>query len=154
MPGPRPTPTAILRARGSWRAAAREKTEPHVESSRPPAPKWLRVGAHQYYHSLLERVCAARTMTHLDAEALATLAHCLWVAEKCQAIIDREGLIAERNDGTIYEHPAMRMQGAAMDRACRLYREFGLTPSARSSIKTAPKEEHEKKETERFIRLG
>lgn len=47
-PGPRPTPTQVLRLRGSWRSK-RNPTEPQPEAAKPEAPPWLSDGAKHRY---------------------------------------------------------------------------------------------------------
>ena len=50
-------------------------------------------------------------------------------------IVERDGPMVMSEKGGMYQHPAVGMKNKALERMRLLAREFGMTPSARTSIK-------------------
>jgi phage terminase small subunit len=80
--GPAPVPSAVKRARGTYRAdrAPRREAEPELVSTVPPAPKWLTLKA--------ERQVWADTAAVLIAAGLLTLADHDTLAAYCRAKVN------------------------------------------------------------------
>jgi phage terminase small subunit len=61
--GPQPTPTAILRARGSWLVNHR-KDEPQPEKGGPPCPRWLNKDARKIWKALIPQLPDELLLVH------------------------------------------------------------------------------------------
>ncbi len=70
--GPAPTPTNLLRLRGSPLATKRrDRTEPKPDPTRPRCPSWLDEEAKAAWRQLVPHLDAMRVMTRIDGNALA-----------------------------------------------------------------------------------
>lgn len=153
--GPAPTPTSVLKYRGSWRAKEREKAgEPTPEMGIPDPPAYLKGPALEKWNELAPQLNRMGVLAIVDAEALGR--YCRTWARWCAA----EDFIAKH--GTVYpimgwkpkpgggyeerlakmaQHPQVREASDLADKLGRLEREFGLTPSARARIRTGGADE-------------
>ena len=136
--GPRPTPTAILKARGSWRAKTR-KDEPQPAASIPDPPDWLAPVARAFWDQLVPELAALGLLTRVDGFALAR--YCQFAAEWLEALkfLQQYGhhLVHKNQEGQVHAivlHP-QNTQLVKLDGTLRkLEAEFGLTPSARARL--------------------
>ena len=82
MPGPRPTPTKILKARGSWRAGSRGG-EPVPDPSLPKKPPFVTGKAALYWKRTSALLAGMGVLTSIDGMALAIYCVYLdkWVVE-------------------------------------------------------------------------
>lgn len=122
--GPQPQPTAVLARRGSWRAKIRVG-EPRPSGEIKPAPDWLDGDAAEMWDFLLPQLTATGVMTRIDWATLARYCE-MW----SQWLVCRAD--PERFDRY------MRLNGDLL----KIEREFGMTPSSRSSIKVDPPAEN------------
>ena len=142
--GPSPTPSEVLKRRGSWRANTRPG-EPKPEPARPKPPKWLGPKARQAFLYLSRHLDAMGVLTRLDQNALARYAT-LWVRyRKAEEFIEKHGdtYVVRDKPGPNGEpgqpvgfktYPQWRHALALAQELVRLEREFGLTPSARARL--------------------
>ena len=139
--GPKPTPTAILRMRGSWRANL-NPGEPQYEPGAPPCPRWLGVEARKVWRRLTPQLAAAGVLTRVDCEALARYCHTLARWRSAVAFLKRRGEIYARKDAQGHRVLGLWPQVALADKLAhqlaRLEAEFGLTPASRSRISVSP----------------
>ena len=131
-PGPKPTPTAILKARGSWRAKTREG-EPEFEVGAPEPPAWLAGKAVTWFRQTSEILAERGVMTQADRVALA-----MWAQALSDYLDARDA--AEPREARHYWDMVMR--------GCR---DFGMTPASRTGIKV-DKEPREKKSISKFFK--
>ena len=143
-PGPRPTPTQVLRLRGSWRAK-RNPTEPQPEVAMPEAPAWLSDVAAKIFNEYAERLHAAGVLTEVDELALARYADlCVpyrraseFVAKHGDAYVvrGRRGPQGEEGLPTGFKtYPQAKRLLQLANVLLQLEREFGLTPAARAGL--------------------
>jgi P27 family predicted phage terminase small subunit len=143
-PGPRPTPTQVLRLRGSWRAK-RNPTEPQPEVAMPEAPAWLSDVAQKVFNEYAERLHAAGVLTEVDELALARYADlCVqyrraseFVAKHGDAYVvrGRRGPQGEEGLPTGFKtYPQAKRLLQLANVILQLEREFGLTPAARAGL--------------------
>lgn len=118
--GPQPTPTAVLAARGSWRAMLRE--DKNIKPSKPKAPDWLDAAAKKLFKKYTSKL--SNVLTKNDANVLALL---------CQAEIDYTNY-RKNPIGDIPLKVWAKNEKDLHDRYFRLLREFGLTPASRGTI--------------------
>jgi phage terminase small subunit len=124
--GPAPTPTAILEARGSWRAGTRE-AEPDPPDAESSAPCGLEGEALALWNDLVSQLTDAKMLKTTDLMMLKVL---------CQTYADWKA--AE----------TVTARHACAPVLARLAREFGLTPSSRTGIvveKTPAKKDGKRK---------
>ncbi len=70
--GPKPTPTPILKLRGSTLATQRrEESEVQGPTGRPECPKWLDADARSAWEELIPMLESMRVLTPIDGNALA-----------------------------------------------------------------------------------
>lgn len=136
--GPKPTPTKVLEARGSWRAKTRP-AEPEAPSTKPVCPKgkskkWV--------------ACWTWLTTQLEAMTLLSTAEEKDIARYCdaqvlydQAVaeIDSLGLVLKlyNNLGQIVSYttnPQIAVRAKLSQELLRLGQQFGLNPSARAGL--------------------
>jgi P27 family predicted phage terminase small subunit len=88
--GPAPTPTAILRLRGSP-LAKRNRHEPKGPPGKPRCPEWLDDDAKAAWRHLIPQLDLMGVLTRIDGNALARYCR-LWSRwRKAEAFIDKNG---------------------------------------------------------------
>ena len=135
--GPKPTPTAILQARGSWRANA-NPAEPMPPKGSPSVPSEVRADpdAMRTWRRVLPKLEGAGVITPLDGEALGH--YCMLHAMRDRAHRALRDL-RSANPGKPVEQTetGQKIVRQVLDigRAMKsIEAEFGMTPSARSRI--------------------
>ncbi len=147
--GPAPTPTNILKGRGSWRAT-KNRREPHPQLGQPPCPEWLTEDGKKEWAHVAELVDGMGVMSHVDGEALGRYCHLITQWRELQDFITKNGISypvrtpiirdakgAEIGGGDILSFrlfPQVRVAKELTRELARLEAEFGLTPAARSRI--------------------
>jgi len=139
--GPKPQPTAIKLARGTLRE--RRKDEPQPSADKIVMPKHLGKVARAKWKELLPLLEAVRVMTDADVEALARYCDTYewWLATR--AILKKDGCTYPiLNDGGEVKYIAQRPEVSIAHKLAtqlrQLEQDFGLNPSARSSLSVAP----------------
>lgn len=135
--GPARTPAPILEMRGSPRAK-RDKNAPKAPATSPRMPAWLDAVGKTRWKQMLECLKDLRILSHVDAAAIAI---------HCETYSQYRACIKEvRKSGSFYiiktaKNGALRKERPESLKATKLLpllraqmSEFGLTPSARSSI--------------------
>ena len=117
--GPKPTPTALLKLRGSWRADTRQG-EPRPEVGLPPPPSWLTKSALRHWPEIGDYLCGLGVMAAAHGPALAML---------CENLALYIRLAKSK------KHAFSDAKFKAWDRVMKSLREFGLTPSSITSIR-------------------
>ena len=143
--GPAPTPTAMLKLRGSWRADINEN-EPQPDAVAPEKPDELPAEAEAVWDRLISELELMHVLTRADGFALELLARTWGKWMEAERKIEEVGSVypIKNPDGSIkylQQTPWVAMSrnyGAELN---RLLQQFGLTPSARSRITTAVKNE-------------
>ncbi len=135
MPGPKPTPTAILKMRGSWRGK-KNKTEPHPETGAPRRPSWLAGDGRRAWEHLTPKLVAMGVLTKVDGNALAR--YCaMWASwRSLTTFIEQHGTTYTVDQGDVKPYPQVKQSQNLADQLLRLEQQFGLTPSARARMTT------------------
>ncbi|MFA7237880.1 MAG: phage terminase small subunit P27 family [Phycisphaeraceae bacterium] len=130
--GPSKTPTAILQARGSWRAKTRAG-EPQSDGV-PQPPDWLDGAAKDVWDAQIPMMIDMGIVGRIDANAIARYCQVLawWI--DCKKFIDKYGPTFKNSRGLETEHPTVARAAKLGDQLLRLEREFGLTPAARPGL--------------------
>tara|TARA_Y100000310_G_scaffold14232_2_gene14424 strand:- start:415 stop:894 length:480 start_codon:yes stop_codon:yes gene_type:complete len=141
-------PTKVLKLRGSRWAKGRGENEPELPESRPPAPDYLCDEGKAHYEAACDVVQEMGILTAADQTALARYAATIVLWREAYEFIRKHGTtfpVKELNKKTgktvttgLREWPQVSLVRSAADQLLKLEREFGLTPSARSSIQLSP----------------
>ena len=136
--GPPPTPTALRRLRGNPSKRPLPKDEPQPKLATPRCPAHLGAEAKREWRRVVKIMREMGVLTVADGAAIA--AYCQtwerWVqAEKAIRI----GGILIRSKFTVVQNPAVTIARDAMGEMRRFLVEFGMTPAARTRVKTEPK---------------
>ncbi len=137
-PGPRKTPTAVLKMRGSWLADAPDRRESaQVEPARPTMPRWLKGEGKKCWQRLAPQLEAAGILTKLDGGLLSL--YCQLYGEYVEALNLRgeTPVIVKTTNGNIIQNPVVGVMHRVVDRLVRLGGELGLSPAARAGLKVA-----------------
>lgn len=141
MPSPTPLPTAILHARGSWRANTR-RNEPTLAAGAPTRPDHLliREEAKQIWDALMPILESMGIVTQADGPMLTRYCtlYARWIeAEKFLKERGSSSYPIKNADGRIVGTKVFPEAGLAIQLSESLRRieaEFGLSPSARTRI--------------------
>lgn len=138
--GPAPTPTPILEARGSKRAAGR-KSAPRPPAKLPACPDWLKGDGCNLWERLVKELAEMKVLAQIDQTLLAVL---------CQTFADwRYYSDKARTGGDVVNgalgnpviSPWVRIRDAAAERLVKLCDRFGLSPAARARLVMNPNEQ-------------
>ena len=151
--GTKPTPTNVLKLRGSWRGEI-NKNEPQPEAIPPPMPTELDGMAKDCWEQLVPILQAMKVLTVADGIALYLLAETYATWRRADTMLNKHGDVYPIKDDAgevkyLQQSPYVaiaRNSGKALkDLLC----EFGLTPSARSRVQTTG-DNQSKKQDERM----
>lgn len=138
--GPKPTPTATLAARGSWRADTRGN-EPELDIRAPEAPAWLEPAAQEHWTKIVGLLVNARIMADAHASALVLLVNSLGRYIEAEKQVSEHGAWFDGGESGIPRvHPCWTVRCKALEHVHKLLCEFGMTPSALSRVHAVPKD--------------
>lgn len=125
--GPKSTPTALLKLRGSWRGEVRDG-EPTPDVECPPCPSWLMPKAKTYWPEIAEMLTGLGVMASVHTLALSLLIDAMadWIKFSNEAEIDTK---------------QQRHKRAAWEAVLKACREFGMTPSSIAGIRAVKQDE-------------
>lgn len=136
--GPKPTPTAMLAARGSWRAKAPDrKDEPQIDPCEPTMPPGLGLAGRAEWKRTVPRMAAHQMLTELDRTNLFLMCKALDEHSEADKAIKEHGLLVDGASGNKVLNPAVHERQRAWARYVKLSAAFGMTASDRSRVKGA-----------------
>lgn len=142
-------PTALLKLSGSWRAEARDRTEPKPDHVLPELPEWLDDEGKRAWMHLVPILSRMRVLTEADGYALAVLCNAWSRYRVASDQLARFGDVYSIKDAggrlkSIRRSPyaALQMEHALVVR--RLLAEFGLTPASRGRLIALPESKNGK----------
>lgn len=138
--GPKPTPAAILKQRGTFRA------DRHSDSAKPTGkprcPKWLNKDAAKEFRRIVKLLDTMGLLGAADENALARYAS-TWVRwRQALQMIEKGGEVVVYKDETgkvkaVQPSAFNSIARSLAEELSRLEQAFGMTPSARSRIDVA-----------------
>lgn len=146
MSGPAPKPSALKIVEGNRGKRPLNKQEPDPEYVTDlAAPAWLDPAAAQVWNDVAPKLAKARLLTVVDVELLAM--GCNAVAQYRRAAGQTgvhlvRGKDGEDEDGAPkgneYVNPWLVVQSMSFKQAMAVFREFGMSPAARTRIAVQP----------------
>lgn len=156
--GPTPTPTEILKRRGSREVAKRDR-EPRPEKGAPRCPAWLDKEAKAVWRQLVPQLEALGVVTKIDGNALARYCRLFVRWKQCDAFVRKygESYIVKDEEGkqikTCQQFPEVGIINRLGVQLLRLEQEFGLTPAARTRIQVTVEPPKQTEGKARFFRV-
>jgi len=131
------TPTAVLRARGSWLAKTRDG-EPQA-TGEPVAPSWMMAEAQAAWDQIIPALANMGVAKGVDANALSRYCTIFARWRECEEFLIRHGTTfpLKNSEGKLVEvkeFPQVGRSGRLADQLLRLEQQFGMTPSARANL--------------------
>jgi P27 family predicted phage terminase small subunit len=134
-PGPAPTPTHLKIVRGVRRDRINDK-EPKPTKKTPPCPAWLSAEGKKVWRRTSKQLTEMGLLYACDGDSLAAYCEAVVRHQKACEVINSTGiLIKGRRDGVV-KNPAVQVARDAEATIKAFAQEFGLTPSARTRLKT------------------
>ena len=132
--GPAPTPTAVLKLRGSWRAKTRAD-EPQPATAKPPCPQWLAPAAKREFERVAQELVELGVLAKIDMAVLAAYCQNYSRWAEAEAGIADQGLIVRSPNGYPINNPFISIANEAQRQMRAFASELGLSPSARTRIR-------------------
>jgi P27 family predicted phage terminase small subunit len=151
--GRKPKPTAQHKREGTFRHD-RHANRASTPAGVPSPPEALCDEAAVEWKRVVSLLAAAGLVAQLDRAALALYCQAWGDYWAAKAIVDDEGWTAVGSTGNVIEHPAVKAMQRSWAQCLQAAREFGMTPSARASIKMPAREARGETETEFFGVVG
>lgn len=140
--GPAPTPTSVLKLRGSWRADVNE-SEPLPEQGVPDMPDFLSGMSKECWDQLSPILNEMKVLTKADEVALSMLCKTYSNWRRAEELLDKHGDVypIRDNEGNIkylQQSPYVSIARNNLLALKGMLEQFGLTPSARTRIRVEP----------------
>lgn len=139
--GPKPTPTAVLNNRNSWRGVAREKAgePPGIRTASPKVPGDLNAKERHVWRSLCSDLDTLGVLTESDARAAYRYARYFVLWRDLMDWLADNGEFSESEDGADVVRPQVRRVETLETAMLKIEDRFGLTPSARARLRAETK---------------
>ncbi len=136
--GPRPTPSAVLKLRGTYRMDRSHK-EPKAPKGIPRCPAWLDPLSKHAWKQLLPQLQKMGILSRIDSNALVRYCRSWsrWI--RAEQFIEKHGECYPLKDGNgktkcLAAFPQVASANKLGMLLTKLEQEFGMTPSARTRI--------------------
>jgi P27 family predicted phage terminase small subunit len=131
--GPKKTPAAVKRARGTFRADRDAGLE--LPPGAPVKPPWLDERAGDEWDRRVPQLVQAGLLSPADQVPFGLFCQAFSQMVRCLELIQSVGYTTETVTGAVIQHPAVSILHKARSDLIKLAREFGMTPAARSGMK-------------------
>ena len=136
--GPTPTPSAVLKLRGTYRKH-RRRGEPHPDQMPPECPDWLDDVAKEAWAQLIPQLQQMGVLTQIDGNALCRYCQFWSRWKKAELFIAKHGEVYPLKDEQgklkcLVQIPQVAIAHKLGALLTRLEQEFGLTPSSRARL--------------------
>ncbi len=138
--GPAPTPTEVLKLRGSWRGKKRDG-QPRPDPKTPPCPRWLDKEARAKWRALVPELSRLGLLTIVDGDALAVYCEAWSSFRRACETLAKEGETFTTDKGYVGAHPAVAIRNAARQAIKAFASLFGLDPSSRTRLSAPPEDD-------------
>jgi len=158
--GPAPTPTAILKLRGSALVTRqRERCEVRAPAGLPDRPDWLDADGRSAWDQIVPQLDAMGVLSRIDGNALSRYCR-LWTRwRKMEDFIAERGEMYPLKDETgnvkcFQQWPQVAIASKLALLLTRMEQEFGMTPSARARLQLNPATPRPTGDKSRFFNAG
>lgn len=135
--GPAKTPTKLRVLAGETRPSQINHQEPKPRQAPPVMPEGMGDAAQKVWTRVLADYDGAGVITAIDADAFRIFCEAVARYEHAVRLLDESGpLIRGARRGELVKNPLHQIVRDNADLARSLAREFGLTPSSRTGIRT------------------
>lgn len=139
--GPKPTPTAILEARGSWRAKGRSEKEVKFHAASLRCPRYMGREAKALWKRLAPVLKRAEVLSEGDLPAFEMLCETYGDYRHARDMMKREGMTATAENGYVAKSAWRQIADRSFRDFLSMAAQFGLTPSSRSGAAKVEAEE-------------
>lgn len=141
---PKPTPTKVLEARGSWRADTRDG-EPVPPPGVAECPAWVLGDAREHWELIVPQLRGMGIMSPLYTPGLALLVNSLGRYIEYEQRTTAEGATTITDKGNAIVNPTWAARNKAWDQVLKALREFGMTPAALTAVRAEKTDDQEQK---------
>lgn len=139
--GPRPTPTAVLKLRGSWRAK-NNPDEPRAEGE-PEKPADLSEEAGKVWDRVVPLLLEMRVLGTIDGNLVVRYCNLTVRLRECDDKVAKVGSVIAV-EGKFVVSPWMKLSLQLAQELRRLEGELGMSPSARTRIRVEREQKRNK----------
>lgn len=132
--GPPPTPSNILRLRGTDRPDRVREDEPQPDVEAPKCPAWLGRQAKAEWKRVVPMLLECRVLTRLDRSALAAYCDAYQAWYDAARAVKREGVTFESPNGHVCVRPEVSIRDKSRDAMVKYLQQFGMSPSSRRRV--------------------
>ena len=133
-PIPKPTVVEIMEGRPGHRPI--NQREPKPRATVPRCPEHLDERAKKEWKRLVPVLRRMHVLTEADGMTLANLCQTWSTMVIAQEKLTEMGVLYKAPSGYVMQSPLLAVVSQSVDTITKLSREFGLTPSSRSRIRT------------------
>lgn len=156
--GPKPTPTKVLRAAGSWLAKTRPD-EPDATAGIPDPPEYLNDGARRHWMRLVPMLRDTGLLGLEYRDALGDLCHALdqrdRIAVVMNEIFDTDRVSSDAPELADTFRELRKLSDAVFGRCAKGYALFGMSPADRARVTSGKANgKADSKDKSRFFRAG
>lgn len=138
--GPRPTSTAKLQLRGSWRGkTVARKNEVKAKPAVPNPPAAMSKEAKAEWKRVVKELDALGLIAKIDRAALSILCNAWSDYVEARAKLKKTGKTFTNEKCEIKPHPFVKIQNDAAALWHRMCKEFGLAPASRAGLQPTGK---------------
>lgn len=143
--GPAPKPTALKKLQGNpgKRALPAGEPQPHVGGRAPSVPAWLDEDAKAIWRRYARTMWELRLLTEIDVEAFAALCEATALYQTAVEMVRERGPVQESATGYTQKNGWMTVRDSALADMRALWKEFGMTPSARAGLNLEPEKQED-----------
>jgi P27 family predicted phage terminase small subunit len=140
--GRKPIPTHLKVVRGNPGKRPLNENEPTPEG---PAemPEYLSPAAREHWPIVAKQLEDAGVLTSIDVHALALYCEAFARWRNALAEVARSGPVYTTPQGFAMQSPHLSIANKAQEQMTKLLIEFGMTPSSRTRVTKAPKDEQD-----------
>ena len=133
--GPAPAPTALKLLRGERHLTRINEDEPQPREALPEPPQDLDAEVAEVWRETVRELAVMRIAFACDAPSLRAYCEAVVVHRKASRLVAQSAILVKGANGGWVRNPALQIQRDSAQTIRAFAQEFGLTPSARSSIK-------------------
>lgn len=134
-PGPAPTPTHLKVIRGT-RPDRINKAEPKPVASDPKCPTWLNAEGKKVWKRVAAQLKDMQLLFEADQDVLNAYVQAVVMHQEASKVVQREGITVPGRRDEFVKNPALQVVRDSATLIRMLAGELGLTPAARSRLKS------------------